>query len=286
MTIWRCGKFELPIGRKTYVMGILNVTPDSFSGDGACASAAIERGLQMVAEGAAILDIGGESTRPGAQPVSSAEEVRRVLPVIEGLVGRVKIPLSVDTTKAAVAGAALAAGVAVINDIAAATFDPAMLEIIASSPCGYVLMHLRGTPQAMGWSRQEGTASEDVIAEVKAFWQERMAVAVAVGIAPERIALDAGFGFGKSQAENLELLRRGRELTEFGRPVLSGTSRKSTIGKILDNAPAGERVWGTAATVALAIANGSSIVRVHDVRPMVEVARVADAVCYGVGTAD
>ncbi|MBV9468112.1 MAG: dihydropteroate synthase [Abitibacteriaceae bacterium] len=281
MSIWKCGQYELPLGHKTYVMGIVNVTPDSFSGDGSLGAATVERAVQMVADGADILDIGGESTRPGAEVIPAEEELRRVLPVLEALVNRVTVPLSVDTTKAAVAQAALAAGASIINDISAGTFDSAMFPTIAGSDCGCVLMHLRGTPQTMGWSRQVGASNTDVIAEVKSFWQERIAAAENSGIAQERIALDPGFGFGKSLNENLELLRRGQELAALGCPILAATSRKSTIGKILHNAPVEERLWGTAATVALAIANGASIVRVHDVREMAQVARMTDAVVNG-----
>ena len=262
-------------------MGIVNVTPDSFSGDSVADEAAVARALQMVEDGADILDIGGESTRPGAQPVPADEELRRVLPIVEKLVDQVSVPLSVDTTKAGVARAALTAGASIINDISAGTFDPPMLDTLAGDNCGCVLMHLRGTPQTMGWSTRNaecGMRNEDVIAEIEEFWKERVAAAQAAGIAPERIILDAGFGFGKSLEENLEVLRRGRELREFGFPILSGTSRKSTIGKILGDAPVEERLWGTAATVALAIANGCDVVRVHDVRKMAQVARVADAV--------
>jgi len=300
MRFWKCGQFELPIGQKTYVMGIANVTPDSFSGDGIGGESALAHALRLVDEGADILDIGGESTRPGAQPVPEEEETRRVLPLVEALAARVSIPLSVDTTKAGVARAALAAGASIINDISGATFDSHMLEVIAASDGGCVLMHLRGTPQTMGWSTRLTNAntptrqsfdcrsgpiasrqSDDVIAEIKAFWNERVAAAGDAGISPDRIALDAGFGFGKSLDENLEILRRGRELAACGFPTLSGTSRKSTIGKILDEAPVDERIWGTAATVAIAIANGCDIVRVHDVRAMVQVARVADATVRG-----
>jgi dihydropteroate synthase len=178
----------------------------------------------------------------------------------------------------------LAAGASIINDISGATFDAEMLRVLGSSDCGCVLMHLRGTPQTMGWSAHAGVdASPDVIAEIKDFWTHRVAAAQAAGITHERIALDAGFGFGKSLDENLEILRRGRELSDFGFSTLSGTSRKSTIGKVLGDAqrgdaPVDERQWGTAATVALAIANGCDMVRVHDVREMAQVARMSDAV--------
>jgi dihydropteroate synthase len=285
---WRCGRFNLPIGAKTYVMGILNVTPDSFSGDGqwrdGAPEMAVPRALQMIEDGADILDIGGESTRPGATPVSVEEELQRVIPVIEVLAPRINIPISVDTTKAAVAQAAVAAGAAIINDISAGTFDDAMLPTLGKLDCGVILMHLRGTPQTMNWSQKvqssqcKARTPVDVIAEIKEFWAQRIAVARESGIADERIALDAGFGFGKSFNENLEILRRGRELSDVGFPVLSATSRKSTIGKILNDAPPDQRVWGTAAMTALAIASGADMVRVHDVKEMAQVARVTDAV--------
>ena len=281
MNFWHCGPFQLPLGPKTLVMGILNVTPDSFSGDGLASSQAVERGLQMIEDGADILDIGGESTRPGAEKIALADELNRVLPVIEKLAEWVEIPLSIDTTKAEVARRAIEAGASIVNDISGATFDPQMLETVAPTNAGLVLMHLRGTPQTMGWSQKTENRkqkTENVIAEVLDFWRERVEKALALGIGRERIVLDAGFGFGKSVEENLMLIRRGRELADFGFPTLSGTSRKSTIGKILDDAPVEERLFGTAATVALAIANGAQIVRVHDVKEMAQVARVADAI--------
>jgi dihydropteroate synthase len=195
------------------------------------------------------------------------------------LAATVAVPISVDTTKAAVAQRALEAGASIINDVSGATAEAAMLSVLAQSDCGCVLMHRRGTPQSMNWSaRPANTEQNDIIAEVLAFWGERVAAAEAVGIARERIALDAGFGFGKSVEENLALLRRGQELANFGLPTLSATSRKSTIGRVLDDAPVDERAWGTAATTAIAIANGADIVRVHDVREMAQVARMTDAI--------
>jgi len=305
MSFWNCGRYHLPLGDKTYVMGIVNVTPDSFSGDGTLpdrtlpdrtlpggtlcdesfVEAAVLRATAMVEQGAHILDIGGESTRPGAQAVSAEDELQRVVPVVQAIREHLEVPISVDTTKAIVARAALEAGADIINDISGATFDDEMLKVLGAHQCGVVLMHLRGTPQTMNWSRkvrspksEAQSSAEDVIEEILDFWRERVDAARAAGIADERIALDAGFGFGKSVAENLEIVRRGRQLRDFGFPVLSATSRKSTIGKVLDDAPVEERVWGTAATVALAIANGCDMVRVHDVREMAQVARVADAV--------
>ena len=279
MKQWKCGRFELELGAKTYLMGIVNATPDSFSGDGVSSHRAIERALQMVDEGADILDIGGESTRPGAPPVGPDEELARVLPIIEALASRVAIPLSVDTTKAVVARRAIEVGASIVNDVSGATFDETLLNVVAPSGCGVVLMHLRDAPAQMGWSRQSEDATGDVIAEVTQFWRARRAAANQSGIADERLCFDAGFGFGKSVEENLELIRRGRELGEFGFPILSGTSRKSTIGRILDDAPVENRLMGTAAMVALSIVGGADIVRVHDVAAMRDVIRVSDAVC-------
>lgn len=285
--LWRCGKYQLPLGRKTYVMGILNVTPDSFSGDGLLGEDDIlRRSEQMIHDGADILDIGGESTRPGADKISADEELQRVIPIVEQLSTRFDVPLSVDTTKAVVARESVRAGASIINDISGATFDEHMLETMASADCGLILMHLRGTPQTMGWSakvesQKSKVESEDVIAEILHFWRERIELARSLNITDDRIALDAGFGFGKSLEENLEILRRGKELSKFGFPTLSATSRKSTIGKVLGSEemlPVEERIWGTAATVALAIANGADMVRVHDVKEMAQVAHMSDAI--------
>jgi dihydropteroate synthase len=279
---WKCRQFDLSLGAKTYIMGIVNATPDSFSGDGVRElNAATDYALRLIEDGADILDIGGESTRPGAAPVSQDEELRRVVPLIEKLAPQIKVPISVDTTKSVVARIALQAGASIINDISGATFDDEMLPILGQSDCGVILMHLRGTPQTMQWSSKfevESSKLKDVIQEILDFWQWRVNAALQAGIARERLALDAGFGFGKSLEENLEILRRGRELSDFGFPTLSATSRKSTIGKVLGDLPVEERLFGTAATVALAIAGGADIVRVHDVKQMAQVARMADAV--------
>jgi dihydropteroate synthase len=281
MNVWRCGDTTFPLGAKTYVMGIVNATPDSFSGDGVLGSAALRRALQMVEDGADILDLGGESTRPGALPVSVEEEKRRILPLLEMLAKKVVVPISIDTTKAEVARAALEGGASIINDISAGTFDDRMLEALGASACGVVLMHLRGTPQTMIYSTKiegQNSKADDVIEEVLAFWSERVAAARAAGISEERICLDPGFGFGKSLDENLALLQRGHELKAFGFPLLAATSRKSTIGKVLGDAPVEERLFGTAATVAIAINNGADVVRVHDVKEMAQVARMTDAI--------
>ena len=274
---WKCGHFALEIGARTYVMGILNVTPDSFSGDGVLGDWAVENALKMVENGADLLDIGGESTRPGALPVSLDEELSRVIPVVEKLAARVEIPLSIDTTKSQVAKAAIDAGVSIVNDISGATFDPKMLETCAGLDCGVILMHLRGTPQKMRASENFGEQN-DVISEILDFWRARLEAAKSVGIAQNRLCFDAGFGFGKSLDENLEIIRRGRELRDFGFPILSATSRKSTIGRVTGDLPSSERVFGTAATVALAIQSGADIVRVHDVAEMKQVAQMSDAI--------
>ncbi len=293
MTQWHCGRLRLELGSRTLLMGIVNATPDSFSGDGTlstCSSTSLERALFQARAGADILDIGGESTRPGAEPVDEEEEIARVVPLVRALRQRDElsnVAISVDTTKSKVARAALEAGADIINDISGATFDARMLEVLAEAKCGVVLMHLRGAPSEMGWSRKQG-GSADVIEEVLGFWRARIQACREAGIEDSRIALDAGFGFGKSVSENLELLRRGREL-RLGFPLLSATSRKSSIGKVLGDGcgelPVEERIWGTAATVALAIANGADMVRVHDVQEMSHVARMSDAVTRGGGAA-
>jgi len=264
-------------GERTLVMGILNVTPDSFSDGGRfhASEDAIRRAEAMVAEGADIVDVGGESTRPGAEPLSEEEEIRRILPVIEALAAR--MPISVDTYKAEVAERAVQAGAAMVNDISALRFDPSMAPAAARLDVPICLMHSRGSLRDMHRSPQY----RDVVGEVKAELKERVEAALDVGIAPENIVLDPGFGFSKNAQHNLELLRRLREVTELGYPLLVGTSRKSTIGKVLGGLPVEDRLEGTAATVALSIANGASIVRVHDVKEMVRVARMTDAVVRG-----
>ena len=271
----RCGDGVLEFGRRTLVMGIINVTPDSFSGDGAWPEAeiAIECAREAVRHGADILDIGGESTRPGAEPVSLTEELRRTLPVVEAAAG-LGVPVSIDTSKAEVARAALGAGAAIINDVTALRGDPEMARVAAEAGCPVVLMHMLGRPRTMQDNPQYG----DVVAEVYAFLADRIEAAIAAGIAETQIIVDPGFGFGKRLGHNLELLRRLRELRSLGRPILAGTSRKAMIGAVL-GLPADQRLAGTAATVACAIQNGADLVRVHDVEAMTQVARLADAIC-------
>ena len=274
--VWRCRDRELVLGERTLVMGIINVTPDSFSGDGVGGDTAraVEQGKRMVEQGANLLDVGGESTRPGAEPVSFEEELGRVLPVIQALAAEVDVPISVDTYKSAIARAALANGAAIINDISGLHFDDEMARVAAEAGAGVVIMHILGTPRDM----QKNPKYADVIGEIGAYLREGIARAEAAGLARDHLVVDPGFGFGKTVEHNLEMLRRLGEFRCLGCPVLIGTSRKSTIGKLLGDAPPEERLEGTAATVALAIAAGADIVRVHDVREMARVARIADAV--------
>jgi dihydropteroate synthase len=269
----RIGRLLLEVRRRTYIMGILNVTPDSFSDDGVMdVDAAVARGRAMLAEGADLLDVGGESTRPGATPVALEEELRRIMPVVERLTGELDAPVSVDTTKAEVARRALRAGAVMINDVSALRADPEMAAVAAEAGVPVVLMHM-GTP-----GTGPGAPERDIITEVGEFLAGRIEAAVGAGISRDRILIDPGFGFGKTVRQNLALLRRLGELRALGRPVLIGTSRKGTIGKVLGGLPVEERLEGTAATVAVAIAHGADIVRVHDVRAMARVARMTDAI--------
>ncbi|MEK6277990.1 MAG: dihydropteroate synthase [Actinomycetota bacterium] len=255
------------------LMGIVNVTPDSFSDGGLFLDpeAAIEHGLQLVEDGADVLDVGGESTRPGAAGVSAEEELERVAPVIEGLAtGRA---ISIDTSKLPVAAAALELGATMVNDVTAFRHDAGLAALCAERGCQVVLMHMQGDPRTM----QQNPTYDDVVDDVKAFLAERLEFATAEGVAEERIWLDPGIGFGKTVEHNLELLRRLRELTELGRPLVVGTSRKSFIGKI-SGAEVDDRLGGTVATSAIAYANGAEMLRVHDVREVAEGLKVASAI--------
>lgn len=257
------------------VMGVVNVTPDSFSDGGLYldAGAAVAHGLELERQGASILDIGGESTRPGASPVPLDEELRRVLPVLEGLTGaRAAAQLSVDTSKAHVAERALKAGATFVNDVTALRGDPDMAEVVAASDADCCLMHMLGDPRTM----QDNPSYEDVVSEVKAFLEERLAFATRQGIGEERIVLDPGIGFGKTTAHNLELLARIDELVALGRPVLVGSSRKAFIGRMTGR-PVSERQGGTIATNVLAHAGGARIFRVHDVALVYDALTVAAA---------
>lgn len=256
-------------------MGILNVTPDSFSDGGRYLDldAAVERALEMVAEGADIIDIGGESTRPGAEPVPTEEELRRVIPVIERLVDVVDVPISVDTTKSEVAQEALAAGAHIINDISGLQFDANMAKVVADFGAAVVIMHIKGTPRNM----QDNPVYNDVVDEILSFLRRQVDTALAAGIPRDRIIIDPGIGFGKTTGHNLEILRRLRQFKELDLPVLVGTSRKSLIGNVL-KLPVEDRLEGTAATIAVSIMNGADIIRVHDVKAMKRVAVMTDAI--------
>ena len=264
------------LGPGTAVMGIVNVTPDSFFDGGRYATfeRAAAHARELAEAGADIIDIGGESSRPGAEPLTPAEELQRVLPVVRAAAS-LQTPVSIDTYHASTAEACVAAGAAMVNDITALRGDPEMAGLVASSGVDCVLMHMQGDPKTM----QSNPSYTDVVDDIRAFFDERMAYAVAQGISERRIWLDPGFGFGKTVAHNLELLRRLGELAALGRPILAGTSNKSMIGAVR-NAPVDDRDAGTAATVAVAIANGARAIRVHNVRMMARVARMTDAI-YG-----
>jgi len=260
------------------IMGVVNVTPDSFSDGGRYLDAgdALAQGLALVREGAAIIDIGGESTRPGSDPVPAHEESRRVLPVVEALAERVGVPISVDTMKADVARRALDAGAALINDVSALRADPAMVEVVAELGAPVCLMHMQGAPKTM----QEDPHYDDVVDDVLRFLEERMAFALARGVAEDQLLLDPGIGFGKTVEHNLTLLRHLDRFVALGRPVVLGTSRKRFLGAILGSEPGG-RVIGTVATTVVGLLAGVHVFRVHDVKPNFEALRVALAVLEG-----
>jgi dihydropteroate synthase len=274
MTILHCGTHTLDLARPR-VMGILNVTPDSFSDGGRFLdrAAALAQGRALVAEGADILDVGGESTRPGAAPVSVQEELDRVIPVIEALAGELPVPLSVDTSKPEVMRAAVAAGASLINDVAALR-RPGALAAAAEAGVPVCLMHMQGEPGTM----QREPSYRDVVTEVRNFLAARIGACEAAGIPRDRLLVDPGFGFGKTLAHNLALLRDLPALRSLGVPVLAGLSRKSMIGALLDGAPVGERLYGSLAAAVLAVERGAAIVRVHDVAPTVQALRIVAAV--------
>jgi dihydropteroate synthase len=261
------------------IMGIINVTPDSFSDGGLFLDprAAVDHGLELQAAGASILDVGGESTRPGADPVSADEELRRVIPVIEGLVAAdTGVKVSIDSSKAEVVERALQAGATLVNDVAAMQLAPEIAELTAAADAELCLMHMVGSPRTM----QDDPHYDDVVAEVKRFLEERMAFAIAHGVSEERIILDPGFGFGKTVAHNLALLQRLAELVELGRPVMVGTSRKSFIGNLTGREIAG-RTPGTLATNVIAYERGARLFRVHDVGPTLDALKVTAATLAG-----
>lgn len=277
-------------GKRTFVMGIVNVTPDSFSGDGVLAQSAeafveqaVAHGVQLAAEGADILDIGGESTRPGSQPTPADEEHRRVIPVIERLRRQVTVPLSVDTYKADVARAALDAGADIVNDVWGLRMDPEMKRLVAARGAPIIIMHNRSKPKDLDQSerlggRYVGVEYADLLGDIIRELREQVEIGLDAGIRPEQIIIDPGIGFGKTLEHNLAILERLEEFRGLGRPIVLGTSRKKFIGAVLDIPVPEERVDGTAATVALGIERGASVVRVHDVKRMAQVARMTDAI--------
>jgi dihydropteroate synthase len=266
----------LVLGERTLVMGVLNVTPDSFSDGGRYLdpAAAVKQALAMEAAGADLLDIGGESTRPGSEPVSTGAELARVLPVLERLRGRLKVPISIDTQKARVAEAAIAAGAEIINDVSALRGDPAVAVVARRHRVPIILMHMRGRPKTM----QEFPFARNVVHDVTRGLREAVSRARTAGIPRSRIVLDPGIGFGKSFRQNCELLARLRDLARLGYPLLVGPSRKTFLGALLGGVPENERIWGTAATATAAVFGHAHIVRVHDVAEIVQVVRVADAI--------
>jgi len=268
--------FSLDFSKKTYIMGILNVTPDSFSESGLYfdKTKAIKRAIQMVEEGADIIDIGGESTRPGSEPVTIEEELRRTIPVIEALAKEIKVPISIDTYKAEVAKRALDAGASMVNDISGLRFDPRMSKIVSEYKVPVVIMHIKGTPKNM----QQNPVYEALIPEIMDYFRVGIRLAMKSGIAEDRIIIDPGIGFGKTFEHNLEILNTLHEFTLLEKPLLVGPSRKAFIGKILGDAAVTDRLEGSAAAVAVSIIDGANIVRVHDVKGMVKVAKVADAI--------
>ncbi len=263
-------------GKQTYLMGILNVTPDSFSDGGKfnTLDAALAQAQYLVEAGADIIDIGGQSTRPGAEQISQTEECDRVLPIIQSVRSLLSIPISIDTTRAAVAQKAIAAGADIVNDISGGTFDPDMFSVVAQLGVPMVLMHIRGTPQTM----QNLTDYQDLIGEIYQFFETQINAAVAAGILRSHLIIDPGIGFAKTSQQNIEIIQKLSRFHEIGVPILLGVSRKSFIGNILNKPDPKDRVWGTAAAACSAVASEVDILRVHDVLEIADVSRVADAI--------
>jgi dihydropteroate synthase len=266
--------YSFDFSRKTYIMGILNVTPDSFSDGGLYfdEAHAIKRAHEMVEEGADIIDVGGQSTRPGSEPVSVEEELRRTIPVIKALSKEIKVPISIDTYRAQVAKEALDAGASIVNDISGLRFDAEMPAVVSKYNVPVIIMHIKGTPRDM----QINPTYEALIPEIMDYLREGIRLAEDAGI--DKIIIDPGIGFGKTFDHNLEIIKNLHEFTLLGKPVLIGPSRKAFIGKILGDVPPSERLEGTAAVIAVSILNGANIIRVHDVKEMAKVAKVADAI--------
>lgn len=268
--------FYLDFSKKTYIMGVLNITPDSFSDGGLYfdKSAAIKRAIQMVEDGADIIDIGGESTRPGSESITIDEELRRTIPVIEALAKKIKIPISIDTYKSEVALAALDSGASMVNDISGLRFDPKMSEVVSEYKVLVVIMHIKGRPKDM----QQNPVYEALVPEIMDYFRASISIAKQSDISDDKIIIDPGIGFGKTPEHNLTIINNLREFTSLEKPILIGPSRKAFIGKILGDVPVTDRLEGTSAAVAISIMNGANMIRVHDVKEMVKVAKIADAV--------
>jgi dihydropteroate synthase len=270
------GRYNLALSTRTYIMGVLNVTPDSFSDGGRffdCDNA-VQHAVDLAAYGADIIDIGGESTRPGAGEISVEEELDRVIPVLEAISGRINIPISIDTRKARVAESAIKAGAVVVNDVSALKADPYMATVIARYEAAVILMHMRGTPSNMQDEPRYRNVMKEILSELKV----SMEIGRGAGIKEKKMIIDPGIGFGKTVNHNLEILNRLEELTALGRPICVGTSRKSFIGKVLGKADTADRLAGTLATCTIAVMNGANILRVHDVREALQASRMADSV--------
>jgi dihydropteroate synthase len=270
------GQNSIYWGQRTYIMGVLNVTPDSFSDGGKfnSATAALTQAQAMIAAGVDIIDVGGQSTRPGAVQVSLDEECDRTLPTIQAIRSISQIPISIDTTRAIVAEAAVKVGANIVNDISGGTFDLEMFPTVARLNVPIIIMHIRGTPETM----QSLTDYQDLIGEISSFFQQQIKIATSIGIDSSKIVIDPGIGFAKTAAQSLEIIRRLAEFKQLKCPILVGASRKSFIGKITEQENPEKRVWGTAAACCAAILNGADIVRVHDVKEMRDVCLVADAI--------
>jgi dihydropteroate synthase len=271
---WRNYCFDF--SKKTYIMGVLNVTPDSFSDGGLYLNipTAIEKAHRIAEEGADIIDIGGESTRPGSEQITTEEELKRIIPVIGALTGEIKIPISIDTYKSEIARRALDAGASIVNDISGLRFDPKMPEVVSQNNVPIVIMHIKGTPRNM----QQNPQYEALIPEIMDYLRTGITIARKAGIPDDKIVIDPGIGFGKTYEDNLKIIHDLHEFTFFRKPILIGPSRKTFIGKILGDVPVTDRLEGTAAAVSVSIMNGANIIRVHDVKEMVKVAKVVDAI--------
>lgn len=269
-------RINFDFSKKTYIMGVLNVTPDSFSDGGLYLDRekAVEQGLKLVSEGADIIDIGGESSRPGSSPITAEEEINRTIPVISSLSKLVEVPISIDTYKSEVASRAIDAGASIVNDISGLRFDPQMAKVLSESNVAVIIMHIKGTPKNM----QINPVYEALIPEILDYLRESIAICRKHGIPDENIIIDPGIGFGKTFEHNLEIINNLREFSLLGKPIAIGVSRKAFIGKILGDVPPSQRLEGTASAVAISVYNGANIIRVHDVSEMSKVVKIADAI--------